>query len=451
MGNAFEGVHIFGGNGSGKTSGPGAALLKAYMRAGYGGLVLTAKPDECALIKRYAQEVGCLDRMIVFSPEEKWRFNFLAYEQRRPARGAGLTANIVKLFSTIQDSFDRGDDAGGKQERYWKNALNQLLHNAVDLILLAGENLSVSLLHEVITSAPTGVDQLDSETWQANATCYQLLEAALRNESLTPRQKSDLKLTGKFWLTEFPQLPHDTRGSIVSTFTTTADVFLRGTIGDMFSTGLTIVPEVTLEGAILVIDLPVKTYGHVGLSAQILWKYVWQQAIERRDVTKNPRPVFLWADEAHNFVNEYDVQFQTTARSARCCTTLLSQTLPNYFWALGGEQKGQALTESLMGVLQTKVFCANSDPKTNEWAASVFAKSFQSRFNSGINKNEKGGGGSNAGSSESLEYNVQPGQFLTLRKGGPANGFLVDTIVFQGGRVFNASRQTFIKTAFRQV
>ena len=251
-------------------------------------------------------------------------------------------------------------------------------------------------------------------------------------------------------MTEFPQLPNDTRGSIVSTFTTTADVFLRGTIGELFSTGLNILPEITLEGAILVIDLPVKTYGHVGLSAQILWKYIWQQAIERRDVTKNPRPVFLWADEAHNFVNEHDVQFQTTARSSRCATTFLSQTLPNYYWSLGGEQKGQSLTESLMGVLQTKIFCANSDPKTNEWASTVFAKSFQSKFQSGINRNDKGGGGSNAGASESLEYNVQPAEFLTLRKGGPANQYLVEALIFGGGRVFNASGQTSLKTAFRQ-
>ena len=143
VGDSFEGVHIFGGNGSGKTSGPGSTVLKAHFRAGYGGLVLTAKNDESDLIRRYAAETGRLADLVIFSPEEKWRFNFLAYEQRRKALGAGLTANIVKLFSTIQDSFERGGDAGGKQERYWKNALNQLLHNAVDLILLSGENLSV--------------------------------------------------------------------------------------------------------------------------------------------------------------------------------------------------------------------------------------------------------------------------------------------------------------------
>ena len=81
----------------------------------------------------------------------------------------------------------------------------------------------------------------------------------------------------------------------------------------------------------------------------------------------------------------------------------------------------------------------------------MFAKSFQQRFNAGVNHNQQGGQGTNAGASESLEYNVQPAEFVTLRKGGPENNYLVEAIVGQGGRVFNASRQTFIKTAFSQV
>src|SRR5690349_14787729 len=58
VGHAVEGVHISGGNGSGKSSGPGKALIKAYMRAGMGMLMLTAKPGEYDLIRRYAEETG---------------------------------------------------------------------------------------------------------------------------------------------------------------------------------------------------------------------------------------------------------------------------------------------------------------------------------------------------------------------------------------------------------
>ena len=44
--NAVEGVQIFGGIGSGKTTGSGETLAKKYLSQGYGGLVLTVKPNE---------------------------------------------------------------------------------------------------------------------------------------------------------------------------------------------------------------------------------------------------------------------------------------------------------------------------------------------------------------------------------------------------------------------
>jgi len=43
---AFEGIHIFGGLGSGKTSGSGQTIAHSFLRSGFGGLVLTAKPGE---------------------------------------------------------------------------------------------------------------------------------------------------------------------------------------------------------------------------------------------------------------------------------------------------------------------------------------------------------------------------------------------------------------------
>jgi hypothetical protein len=46
VGDACEGVLIMGATGSGKTSGSGAHLAHAYLRAGFGGMVLCAKPDE---------------------------------------------------------------------------------------------------------------------------------------------------------------------------------------------------------------------------------------------------------------------------------------------------------------------------------------------------------------------------------------------------------------------
>lgn len=86
---ATEGVQVFGAIGSGKTSGSGAMIAKAYLRAGFGGLVMCSKPDERHLWERYAAATGRLDDLLIVTfdetvagaPAEGWRFNFLNHER----------------------------------------------------------------------------------------------------------------------------------------------------------------------------------------------------------------------------------------------------------------------------------------------------------------------------------------------------------------------------------
>lgn len=449
---AVTNVLTFGATGSGKTSGVLRTLSQAYLRAGYGGLILTTKPGDYDEFRQWAKETGRLDDLIRFSPDEKHRFSFLTYESRRPGRGSGQTESLVKLFTTLSESIERGGgESTGKHDRFFQQAVQQLLRNSIDVLLMArpDEPLSLRRIYDVIMSAPTSREQVDSERWQNSSIIYPLLNELVNREDLTPMQRSDLDLAGRYFLQEYPNLPPETRSSILSSFTVMADLFMRGPIGQLFGTGLTLVPEVTHEGGIVCVDIPIKNWGPVGIAAQTLMKFVFQQCWERRDISKNPRPVFLISDECQNVINQHDLSFLTTARSSRCCCVYMTQTYSNLVAAMGGDQKGQAFADGAAAAFANRIFCANTDPKTNEWASSVFAKGFQSKFSSGINRNDKGGDGSNAGASESLEYLVQPAEFVTLAKGGPER-FLVEAIVSQGGKVFNASGKTFLKTAFSQ-
>lgn len=446
LANACEGVQILGSSGSGKTSGSGQWLAKAYLRAGFGGLVLTAKPDERRLWERYAAQTGRTDSLIVFSPNSSWRFNFLDYELKRPGIGAGLTENLVRLFTTVLEASERGD-GDGKGQKYWERALKQLLRNAVDLAVSARGALSLPMLHEIVASAPQTLEQVHVESWQQNSLCYRLIgEADARELPLSRRR--DFELSARFWLSEFPGLPPETRGSILSTFTTMADGFLRGHLRDLFCSETNLTPEATHHGAIIIVDLPVKEYGELGVLAQVLFKYLWQLAAERRNTASNSRPIFLWVDEAHHFLVDYDSNFQTTARDSRACTVYLTQNLSNYFAVLGGEA-GRDRAESLLGTLQTKIFHANGHTKSNEWAAELFAKTWQTRFNASTSRADNGDTQS-AGGNESLDYLVEPAEFTTLRKGGTAFDCNVDAVVFQGGRIWKASGCTALRTTFRQ-
>jgi hypothetical protein len=143
----------------------------------------------------------------------------------------------------------------------------------------------------------------------------------------------------------------------------------------LFCTDVTFTPEDTFKGRIIILNLPVKEYNELGQFAQVLFKFVWQRAVERRasgipraDAEQKIRPVFLWADESQFFVNSYDSLFQSTARSSRACTVYLTQNLPSYLAAFSGANS-RAEAEAFLGNLQTKIFHANGDPSTNTTAA----------------------------------------------------------------------------------
>lgn len=107
--NACEGTLIMGG--SGKTSGSGQVLVMAFLQAGFGGLVLCAKPGERALWEHYARQAGRSESLIVFDDSGARRFNFLDYELKRAERLT--THNLVALFLRILEAARGG---GGGQE-----------------------------------------------------------------------------------------------------------------------------------------------------------------------------------------------------------------------------------------------------------------------------------------------------------------------------------------------
>jgi hypothetical protein len=114
------------------------------------------------------------------------------------------------------------------------------------------------------------------------------------------------------------------------------------------------------------------------------------------------------------------------------------------------------VTDSLLGNMGTKIFHANSDRETNQLAADLVGKRLQSLRSFGMGSNLSLGGhasvgsSSNRGRSESMDYEVQPMEFSTLRKGGLENGHMSDALVFQNGRVWEGTGRTWQKVAFRQ-
>lgn len=460
---AFEGVQIFGGTGSGKSSGSGQALARAFLRANLGGLVLTAKTDEAQDWRTMAHQEGRSVDLIVVNSAADFQFNFLRYEFERPGVGAGHTENLVNLFFSVLESSEKRQGQPGGGDAYWNRALKQLLRNTIDLAILALDDVDLGSLYQIIASAATSRDEASGSTWREGSACFALLERAQGRHG-SGAKAEDLKLVRAYWMQEFPGLANETRSVIVSTFTSMADCFMRGMLRRLFCEGLNFSPEDCFDGKVIILDLPVKEFNELGQFAQVLFKFVWQRAVERRippelnrkDSQEKIRPVFLFADESQFFVNSYDALFQSTARSSRACTVYLTQNLPTYFAAFG-TANGKNEAESFIANLQTKIAHANGDPTTNRWMAESIGRTRQIQISSGLSEGishqGKVGINQNAGGNLVYEYPVQPAEFTTLATGGPDHGFQTGAIIFQGGRSWlpdGKKPRNFIRHQFSQ-
>jgi hypothetical protein len=452
---ACEGIFITGATGSGKTSGSGATLARSFLEHGFGGIVLTVKPDERQLWERTAAECGRKEQLCIVEPGGRYRLNFLDYEARRPGVGSGLIENLVNLFYTVLEVHAR---SGGNQaaKDFWENAGKQLLRNVLRVLEQSRGRLSLEEIGRFLSEAPQSPEQAASGKWQLTKHFGVWLQQATARAKGTSYERV-MSEARRYWLEEFPSLAKDTRSCLVTGLTAMADAFVEPAIHDLFCTDTTLIPESVTEGAIILINLPLKQYKTVGLFAQMIWKHLFQEAIERRsdpdDTTR--RPVFLWADEAQFFYSAYDGLFQSTARSSRCATVYLTQNIPNFYGILGDSQ-ARSKVDGFLGNLNTKIFHSNNDPTTNQWAAEQIGKCLTHRFSSSSGSSKKHfldvfpTQNHSAGTQEVIDYEVQPSEFTKLRTGSVQNDRLVDAYFVKSGACFNATGKHYFKTIFQQ-
>lgn len=472
---AFEGVQIFGGIGSGKTSGSGKTIAKSFLKNGFGGLVMCAKKGESVEWLEYANLTNRWDDIIVFGKKNKFeiwaeylmkkkkfddletfksnyrwiegndkRFNPLQYEMTREGEGAGEVFNLSNLFMELYkmgNRFSGGGDSG-ESERYWDTALKRCLNRIFKTLILSKKEISVQNMRKLISSAPTEdeisamSDMSDEELieWANNNYCVGcIMDGAGEVDGENSEEEHDLVYD--YFMRQFARMPEKTRSTIEESFLGLAEPFTSGILKEYFSGDTNLKPEITFDGKIIILDFSVKEYLQAGVYAQGIYKLLWQQAIERRDTDLYPLPTFLWVDESQYFVNEYDTIFQTTARSSRACTVFLTQNISNYYSQMGGD-KARSKVDSLLGNLSTKIFHANNDAVTNEWASNVIGKDYIISESRSEQRKSMSFMSDSEGKSRSaiLLPQVLPKQFTTLASGGTFYDFKVQAIIQTKGR-----------------
>lgn len=425
---SFEGTQVFGDTGSGKSSTSAKLFASAMLRAGYGGLVLTVKPEDTEDWRRYLEENGRSQDGVFFGPQNGTCFNFLDYELKHGARLGVGSRNATRILSELVAMAQRETSGGG--DPFWKQAAEMLIAHTLDLITAAEEKPSMLLAREVVASAPVSPDQARDPQWQEWSKCWELIARGRARAG----QAHDFRQAEAYWLGEFPRTPEKTRQSVVSTFTAlVAQHFCGQAMHQMFGGDTSISPDDVFAGKVVAVNLPVLTYGQAGRFASVVWKYCTQLALERR--ADRQRPVFLFSDEAHYFITDHDQLFQTTARSARCATVYLTQNRSNLFAASPGDA-GRHRVQSLVACLKTQIMHQCSDEETRKAFADSIGKRRITRLSSTSNF---GHGRPTHSESEQWvdDYWVLPDTATNLRTGGTANGFQVTAIVTKAGKRFS--------------
>ncbi|MDD7887866.1 type IV secretory system conjugative DNA transfer family protein [Flavivirga sp. 57AJ16] len=442
---ACEGVLIMGGLGSGKTSGSGALLAKKYLTSGFGGLVLTAKEDELELWKSYCKKHGREDDLIIFGHDIGHYFNFLDYESSRPDKGTGITHNIADTLKTVIKA--GANDGQESDKAFWDAALQQLLVNAVDLCLLTQKKIRFEHIYKIVQSAPKTKAELSNESWRQSSQCFRLMEyAANALNNAPPSQERDnqarrLYIIEDFFYGNWLYLSEKTRSIVEQMFFGFGDRFMRDPLYSLFNTKTTITPEDTIKGKIIIVNLPYLIFENTGRDGQVLFKYIWQRAMQRRQIRDNSRPTFLWVDEAHYFLHDHDIDHQSTARSYRACTVYLTQNLPNFSLHAGGGDRGAYRFKALAGNLGTKFFHANSDVETNEYAADLIGKELHWVGSENMSMGDNAS--FSEGTSQNLLHTIQPSEFARQKTGGPLNDFEIQTVVHRQGIPFLSTGKNY--------
>jgi hypothetical protein len=230
-------------------------------------------------------------------------------------------------------------------------------------------------------------------------------------------------------------LSDKTRSIITLSFSMLVRPFITRPLRKLFSTDTNVKPEDAFDGKIIIVDLPVQDFRLAGRVASLAWKFCFQVAVMRRipPTSGYLRPVFLWADEAQNFVTDFDAEYQAVARSAGGCTVYLTQNRESYRRVLGNSDA----VDSLLGNLQAKFFCQNSG-ETNEWAAKLLGERWVDIISTNIGRSgsETPQQSSGVTRSEQRRYFVEPSRFTTLKRGGPIHNHQVQAIVYNGGHLF---------------
>ncbi|MBW4597536.1 MAG: hypothetical protein KME46_32725 [Brasilonema angustatum HA4187-MV1] len=454
LGDCFTGIAVFGAAGSGKTSSL-ATVAQCLMLLDCGFVWLCAKPDEVRLARKIAASAGREKDVIVIGEDvngviTRHRFNPLQYEASRPGQG---TTSVTTYLSDCAKVLSRkeGERSGGEGERFWNDQFERLLRHCIDTAKYAGRSLSVALLREIQLSAPTQPEDISSEAWVANSTCWQCIceaEAQMEQGNLP---KVDFSRILNFWTKDYATLDVKPRSSIDVMFAVLADAFTaEEPVRYILSGESSVTPDDVIEhGKIVILSLPTNIYHNAGRMAQFTFKFSYQRRVLARKFSdaSSLRPTVLWVDEAHAFAHPFDSQYFREVRSNRGINVYLEQGIGGYMQAMNFHSPDQV--DDYLQNLSTKYFFYNSSPETNLFASNAIGKMLTEKGTDSFSYSNANNVSTSNSTTQEERHQIVSGEFGFLKRGGTKNNCIVTGYVLRP-EIFNSTGTNVSLCSFRQ-
>ncbi len=438
----YENIAILGSTGSGKTSGSGFALASSLLDARgiaeedkVGMVVFLYKQGDAEDWLRWSFAAGRQDDVIHIQSHHTDVFNPLErYQNQEPL-------NAVEALTSLTDIVLGGGDRKGS-EAFWLIQQRIGLDRLIRLCQLAGLPLNIATLHQLHQSAPINPDQIHDERFQQYSFCWQMIAQAAEKVGA---DHEEFRMVEHYFLWEIPNLSPETASSIRALISGILQPFVSSKLLNGMCCGKSNLRlKDAFSGKIILLDVPVQIHETVSRIFQCIIKWSLQKSVEQRDQDCFPNPLIFWQDEAQAFLMPRDFAFMSTARSSKAGSVILSQNISNFYATLGGGPKAESQINSLLALCNTKIFHANNDAVTNEWAAKTIGMGIRTLKSTTVGRDSE-----SVSSSQQRQFLVEPRTFTMFRTGGAENDYLVDAVVTGTGRVFS-SGANFLHAAFQQ-
>lgn len=440
-------VFICGASGSGKTSGSGYQLMKAFAKTKkVGGLILASKPEDREMWQCVFNAAGRAIDLVVFNPQMPWRMNFLDFIHKND----GDARDITEALMVIGETLEQGDITN--RDPFWKEQNRRMLHNAVEIVMRAKGRVTAPDIQQFITTAALTPAALATPEF-LNTFHSQCMERAFGNLH-TAIEKHDYQLAANYWIKEFPAMADKTRSSILAGVMGILHVFNTGIVRELVSTTTNVSPIIMDHGMWILMDMPISSYGAAGAFILGGMKYLTQRYILHRWTKEDTAATVIFCDEYQKVANSFDPAFLAEARSHRGCMVCLTQSIHSLYTRI--REAGEHGADALLTNYYHKIFHALGDDKTAAYASSLIGRRLKTRVNVSSSSGDDnaydalyGQPKVSASTTQSIENIVENREFMQgMRTGGPEHGYTVDGIVVRSEGFSNG--ENYIKVAFSQ-